>query len=62
MCVKTPNKRTGKYTTPITFHVTPEQKKALAHLSIDKDLSVSHMMRRMVVKKLEKAKTNGNGS
>jgi len=51
----------SRYTVPVTFHVTPEQKQALALVSIERDLSVSHLVRRAVVKKLiGKAKSNGS--
>ena len=43
-----------RYTIPVTFHVTPEQKTALMRASIASDLSVSHLVRRAVVKKILK--------
>ena len=43
-----------RYTIPVTFHVTAEQKTALMRASIASDLSVSHLVRRAVVKKILK--------
>ena len=45
-------KSTGKYVTPVTFWLTLEQKKRLDAVSMEKDLPVSHLVRKAVLKKL----------